>query len=560
MLFEKNGTINKLQTKLHKNCKDINYDVIDCVNENIDTKSISNPDDLMHCCRYGSTKQCKDECRSQIVNQELSEGEIIDLLIPFCGVVNLSSEFWMCFLNNENHVKNDENIDEVSRIKQIGIDSAKLHCCERAQSTQCRRLCYDTFYGNIILSERFELECLQNSHEMVLKRCIEEVDYPVEVGCDGLSFCSNFNNRPTELFRSCNAVSDQAAMSDLKMWEEQNILKLPGLDLPIMNISYCLPEKWKAIACTLQLKPCTKSQHFGQICWEDCLDVLSKCIDWTRLESGHSAASLCSKLSPDTPDARRLPCISIRPYLEPSDEPYTGNDLKTISPCRGQQCNSSSEVCLVNRKINKPSCIKGCPLGEGSNYLVTIGQYVRLPASINKGCYKICKCMESGMIEKCQPVPCVPPKSCQIGNKTIEHGTSIQIECNTCTCFAEEITCTKKQCRMSGVSERAFTTLPCNCPFHFIPVCGKNGRTYPSGCLAKCVGLHDAEFEFGSCEMRNPCDQNVCPTGTICFPSRNVCLSNMHKPCPQHRCGELSKLNLDVYRIYNKLIFSFRIG
>lgn len=536
MLFEKNGTVREMTEVLHKNCKENNVDVIDCVTDNIDTKPLKNYEDFLHCCRYGQSHECSETCKNNLNLQNYTEGEIIDSLIPSCGVVNLSSEFWTCFLNGKNQAKDIQSEDDVSRIKQIGLDSAKLHCCEKAQSTQCRRQCYNTYSGHHLSSPRnFELDCLHNSYEIVLKRCIEEVDFPAEVGCDGLSFCSHFNNRPTELFRSCNTRADHAAMNEVAIWKDQNVLSLPGFEFPIKNISYCLPESWHAIACILQLKPTTTSQHFNQICWEDCFDILTKCMDWQRMENSQiEPATICSRLSPDS----KAPCISIKPYLEPSDNPYSGNDLKIVSPCRGQQCNASAEICEVNRNINKPSCIQGCPLGEASNYLVPVGQYVRIPSSINKGCYKVCKCADSGKIEKCQPVPCVTPKSCQIGNRTIEHGSSVTIECNICSCYAEEVTCTKKQCRIAGISERAFTSLPCNCPPHFVPVCGRNGKTYPSACLAKCVGLHDAEFEFGACEARNPCDSHLCPQGTVCFTNRNVCLSNMSKPCPQYRCGK----------------------
>jgi reversion-inducing-cysteine-rich protein with kazal motifs len=536
MLFEKNGTVHEMVEVLHKNCKVNNVDVIDCVTDNVDTRTLTNSEDYIHCCRYGQSQECKDICKNNLSLQNYTEGEIIDSFIPSCGVVNLSSEFWTCFLNGKNHVKNLQNADDISRIKQIGIDSAKLHCCEKAHSTPCRRQCYNEFSGDhSSQSGNFEFDCLHNSNEMIMKRCIDEVDFPAEVGCDGLSFCSNFNNRPTELFRNCNPHADFAARNEFTMWKEQNVLSLPGFEFPINNISFCLSESWHAIACILQIKPTTVSQHFNQICWEDCFDILSKCMDWRRLENSNmEPAAICHRLSPDS----KAPCISIKPYLEASDNPYRGNDLKIVSPCRGQQCNVTSEICEINRNINKPSCVQGCPMGEASNYLVPVGQYVRIPSSINKGCYKICKCMESGKIEKCQPVPCVTPKPCHMGNRTIDHGSSINIECNICTCYAEEITCTKKQCRIAGISERAFTTLPCNCPPHFVPVCARNGKTYPSACLAKCVGLQDADFEFGPCESRNPCDNHDCPQGTVCFPNRNVCLSNMSKPCPQYRCGK----------------------
>ena len=545
MLFEKDKTspIVEAVEVLHKNCKENNADVIDCVTNSVDTKMLTNPEDYIHCCRYGQSHECSEVCRSNLNHlQNMTQGEIIDTLIPSCGVVNLSSEFWTCFLNGKNPSKNIDNVEDVSRIKQIGIDSAKLHCCEKAQSTQCRRQCYNSYSGDHLSSSSsrtFETECLHNSHEVFLKRCIEEVDFPAEMGCDGLSFCSHFNNRPTELFRNCNPHADHAAMNEFSLWKEQNVLSFPGFEIPVNNISFCLPETWHTITCILQLKPTTVSEHFNQICWDDCFDILSKCMDWTRMKTADMEPSkICSQLSPD-PNA---PCISIKPYLEPSDTPPSEVETKIISPCRGQQCNLTSEICEVNRNINKPSCIKGCPMGEASNYLVPVGEYIRIPSSISKGCYKVCKCTESGKIEKCQPVPCVTPKACQIGNRTIDHGSSINIECNVCTCFAEEITCTKKQCRIAGISERTFTTLPCNCPPHFVPVCGRNGKTYPSACLAKCVGLNDAEFEFGPCENRNPCESHDCSQGTACYPNRNVCLSNMSKPCPQYRCGEFDGL------------------
>lgn len=63
------------------------------------------------------------------------------------------------------------------------------------------------------------------------------VEEPCELGCDGLSFCTNFNNRPTELFRSCNAEADEAARNDVLQWQKQKELILSGLTLPLKNIS-----------------------------------------------------------------------------------------------------------------------------------------------------------------------------------------------------------------------------------------------------------------------------------------------------------------------------------
>lgn len=59
-------------------------------------------------------------------------------------------------------------------------------------------------------------------------------------------------------------------------------------------------------------------------------------------------------------------------------------------------------------------------------------------------------------------------------------------------------------------SRVAFAGLPCNCGDQFVPVCGQNGRTYPSACIARCVGLQDNQFEFGSCISKDPCNPNPC--------------------------------------------------
>lgn len=84
------------------------------------------------------------------------------------------------------------------------------------------------------------------------------VDEPCELGCDGLSFCTNFNNRPTELFRSCTPQADEAARSAVTLWQnEKNITLSEVLTLPLKPDKKCA-NIWKAVACTLQIKPCSR--------------------------------------------------------------------------------------------------------------------------------------------------------------------------------------------------------------------------------------------------------------------------------------------------------------
>lgn len=83
--------------------------------------------------------------------------------------------------------------------------------------------------------------------------------------------------------------------------------------------------------------------------------------------------------------------------------------------------------------------------------MVPLNSYVRIPVSLKqKGCLKICKCGLSGRIENCQPLPCISYDSCMLAGRKIEHASWFHVECNICSCFAGEITCTKKQCKIPG--------------------------------------------------------------------------------------------------------------
>ncbi|GAB0089450.1 reversion-inducing cysteine-rich protein with Kazal motifs [Sergentomyia squamirostris] len=201
-----------------------------------------------------------------------------------------------------------------------------------------------------------------------------------------------------------------------------------------------------------------------------------------------------------------------------------------------------NRVCLVDKTANnKYTCATGCPLGEASTYLVPAETFVRIPVSTaQKGCLKICYCGSSGRIEDCQPLPCITYDSCKLGGNKIDHGSWFYVECNICSCFAGEITCTKKQCKRQGIGDDLYTSLPCNCPPHYVPVCGRNGKTYPSACVAKCAGLQDADIEYGACSTKVFCNATTCPVGTVCIEDHQVCLSTMHNPCPMFSCVNIS--------------------
>lgn len=365
------------------------------------------------------------------------------------------------------------------------------------------------------------------------------------------------------MFRSCNANADSAARAVAEIWKDTQSLSLPGLNLPIKDISKCEPESWQAITCILQLKPCSRAKHTTQICREDCYDLLANCIDWTRMETRHTPDSICARFSADSENSSS-PCVSLKPYIEPSDvssqRRWPPANHQIISPCRDHTCNAT-EVCLSNNKRDHHGviptampfhCVPGCPLGETSMYLVPIGSYARIPMTLKqKGCFKLCRCMANGRLDECQPLPCMSYDPCKLGDRQIDHGTWFHIECNICSCFAGDITCTKKQCRMPGISEH-YTSLPCNCAPHHVPVCGRNGYTYPSECVSKCAGLKVADIEFRSCRDNNPCRDAKCPNYAQCVENRQICLSVMHQPCRQYQCSKLILLFIKSSEICKK--------
>ncbi|XP_049948355.1 reversion-inducing cysteine-rich protein with Kazal motifs [Schistocerca serialis cubense] len=531
------------QELLDDACAEHSSRVLTCVRQQAAASPTIDPRNYVPCCDRASTTDCRDACR-RILRTENVGLEIVDSLKEAgCGEPLPHDHLWQCFMQSRDRSEDTKQ----SRIDLLGMDSAKLHCCYKAASSSCRRLCFKTFSKEWIQHwNEFNTNCLQQVSEDRLIHCIDEVEEPCELGCEGLSFCSNFNNRPTELFRSCSQTADEAARYDMAVWLQDGVLGLPGFSLPLLNISQCSAHAWKTVACMLQIKPCHQETHINRICKEDCYALLRQCLDWRRAP-GQSAAELCARLSAD---GSQSPCISLRPFLQPSDSPHVPPQDELTLPCKGDHPCNASQVCQLNRHCSSGHacrtyrCTPGCKLGEVSQYLVPEGTFVRIPVvHERKGCLKICRCSSRGSLESCRPLPCTEMESCWLGNRKIEHNTQFQIECNTCSCFAGEITCSKKQCEISalGDPDPAYTSLPCNCPPHYVPVCARNGNTYPSACLAKCAGLTDAEFEFGPCSAKDPCASHTCSRGQQCIPDRKVCLSMMHKSCRQYKCVETTE-------------------
>uniref|UniRef100_A0A8C5ME93 Reversion-inducing cysteine-rich protein with Kazal motifs n=1 Tax=Leptobrachium leishanense TaxID=445787 RepID=A0A8C5ME93_9ANUR len=520
-------------------CASISPTLVQCVNNYTQSYPMRNASDSLYCCDRAEDHSCQAACK-RILMSKKTETEIVDSLIEGCKTMPLPQDpLWQCFLESSRSAYPGVT---VAPPPSTGLDGAKLHCCSKANSSICRDLCtrlYSTSWGNIHSWQEFDTICEYNPLEESMLTCLADVREPCQLGCRNLTYCTNFNNRPTELFRSCNAQSDMGALNDMKLWEKGSI-NMKIMNISVLDIRKCHPEMWKAIACSLQIKPCHSKSRGSVICKTDCVEILKKCGDHSKFQKGQTAESICERLSStDEPED----CIPLYIYLRSS--PLDNAVEEVTHPCNPNPC-PAYQLCEVNRKGCPPGepclpyfCTQGCKLGEASDFLVHQGALIQVPSG-DVGCYKICTCGHSGILENCMEIQCVDlQKSCVIDGQRKNHGTSFKVDCNICSCVGGTLRCSKRQCHNELSSDRdrpIFTGLPCNCDNQFVPVCGQNGRTYASACVARCVGLQDHQFEYGQCSS-NPCNSNLCPRSQRCVVKRQVCLTSFEKfGCPQYEC------------------------
>jgi len=115
---------------------------------------------------------------------------------------------------------------------------------------------YHTNKKNIQKGERIEILWNYAFSKVCLSISVEE---PCQLGCSGLGFCTNLNNRPTEHFRSCNRVADEAARKDIELWEKGEI-SLPNLSVPVKGKSPCQTclSLWKVNLPAKPVCPCER--------------------------------------------------------------------------------------------------------------------------------------------------------------------------------------------------------------------------------------------------------------------------------------------------------------
>ncbi|KAK3093529.1 hypothetical protein FSP39_016828 [Pinctada imbricata] len=541
---------------LRGQCKQ-SHSIMQCAQ--VRTLRRSNGKDSLPCCYEVKDKNCRDTC-VQAISTLTNEQEIAKELEASCGPIFPQ---WKCFLSQDP----GRNSNRYNPRKQV-LAAARLQCCAQANHGRCGQLCsrtYSTEWNGKF--EEFNKQCQDlttsvSRLEAPMLTCITEVEEPCRIGCDGLQFCTNFNHRPTELFRSCNREADEAAETQYKKWMRDKFIVLPQMRIPVKDIRMCEPEIWKAIACATQIKPCGRKPSSLFICREDCLNILNKCLNQSRIHPDQTVTNLCKILSPD--DSSRS-CISVKQFTDPS--PHKMRSYEVSTPCKPNPC-SEGEICWINRnKCRNPQmcpayfCHKACSMGVMETMLVPRHSYIKIPvyqqlapSSSNSDpsvpCipHRVCKCGKHGDLGNCKEMPCSRRNKCTLSTSKSDliknHGEHFRIDCNFCMCNAGDLVCTKRRCPPDKISSSGQTGLACDCARNYAPRCGKNGRTYPNDCIARskrCGGMKSSQLTLGACHSTDPCSDNPCGDDFMCMPKRKVCLSIKTERCLQYECVPLYK-------------------
>uniref|UniRef100_A0A3Q4HAS9 Reversion-inducing cysteine-rich protein with Kazal motifs n=1 Tax=Neolamprologus brichardi TaxID=32507 RepID=A0A3Q4HAS9_NEOBR len=512
------------------------------------------------CCELAITTECRKECKQNSLYSCITKNEMGSTCCSYAGRHTTCREYCQAIFRTDS----TPTVSQISAVKDYcQTHSAQLiHCVNNFTKSypihspvDSKSLCSHTTQGSTAHATPF-VSAAGSNHCKVFTFVTESRGHDCQnkssLSLNNLFCCTAERlidfllcfcvcHRPTELFRSCNIQSDQGAMNDIKLWSNGTI-KMPFMNIPVLDIRKCQPHMWKAVACALQIKPCHSRSRGSVICKSDCVDILTQCGDTKRFHEGQTPERICELLSPiDDPEH----CIPLYRYLTPSS--LGSNTVEeVIHPCNPNPC-PSNHICQVNRKgcldelnCQPYLCVPGCKMGEASEFLVQQDARIQVPTRTDPTvCFEVCSCGPSGRLENCVEMPCMDTsKPCIVAGQRKSHGTSFKTDCHNCYCFAGETVCSTKECLSSGYtddSHRHFTGLPCSCQDRFVPVCASNGRTYPSACVARCMGFKDSQFVFGPCHLSKPCASKPCQRNQRCIPKYRVCLSDV-SDCPQYEC------------------------
>merc|ERR1719427_329777 len=430
-------------------------------------------------------------------------------------------------------------------------------CCYKAWSPNCKEEClklYPAIQPSHFRWEVFEQSCMQQQQEYEMKHCFAETSEPCTVGCSNLDFCTNFNNRHSSLFRSCNKRADNEARRMFEDWKRSKKIKIPGFEnINLQPVGECETEKWKAIACIVNIKPCSSFLGEFQICKQDCLDMLSSCsLEETDYRKSNS---VCDKIINSGYSHKKTTCIKLSSYTVPAPEHEESVVRKSSSlavalmspgnypytkPCDDDsaiKC-GENEMCLVipeaDNIYSARTCIPGCSIN--GRVSIPHGHVITIPSNngetLSNGgnCREVavCDAHHKSTNHKLRPLKinyCVDDyrKECITDGRVIMHLQTFESNCNFCACFNGKVFCTKsKKCKNSVQTG----TIKCDCSK--TPPCGENN-----------LECYDCKQWCESASRAHPvtCEYNPCKRNEKCTPTKRVCLvSSPLNKCPQYEC------------------------
>ncbi|CAN7998498.1 unnamed protein product [Ixodes hexagonus] len=490
--------------------------VLDCVRNVTHAKRSQTAHKKIHCCEHAPNDRCRSTCIHVLQSLEIEQDIMEGLLAGGCDAPRLHDKLWQCFLYSAKPKL------PVTTKTSLPSDGAKIQCCLRATTIECQRICLKT-YGTEWASywETFHTKCQYNPAEVDMQNCLADVDEPCELGCDGLSYCTNFNGRPTELFHSCNSRSDKTAEADVRLWS-RGLIRLPMMDIPVRNVSTCPPEAWKAVACTLQLKPCHRHDHVSAICKDNCVDILNRCVDPSRLKELQTPYTLCESLAPPGEDP---PCISLKPYL--GDVLHVGilsNLAQVIFPVDTYHCRSFFLPDQYFSTSHPDKFVSSFPC-----------TFLRVP---EQPFLQLCQVLvDEGVITLQSGALADPPVS--FGSSGMRrYPLIINFETVRFQCFCSwfSFRCyTRQAC---GDDMKSATCGDCiAAPSKFL----SRNISSSNACSARCAGLSPDQYKIGVCFDMDPCASNPCPRNTRCIVNKKVCLVRGYDVCKQYICVSPNK-------------------
>lgn len=214
--------------------------VADCLLNYTQTTPGRRHTDSLSCCDEAETSRCRVGCKRALSDRSASDEDVINQLTSRCGLPHPSVAMWQCLLRGSTDSTGRYKYERSGGIQLTGVDGASLQCCHKAVTFRCRHLCITTYSRDWTRTmHQFQQHCVYRPQETHLNKCLHDVEAQCQLGCSRLEYCSNFNDRPTELFRSCTKRADESARSMVRLWQTGTI-SLPTL------LSYDIPVKCTA--------------------------------------------------------------------------------------------------------------------------------------------------------------------------------------------------------------------------------------------------------------------------------------------------------------------------